>query len=131
MHMLANVLTYTSADTFADISADVYADISADISAHISADISTGISEAASADIYYKAGQTEKADKMLQEIGDDAFELVRYYSKSSGDDWKGVGSEKRENLTILRDIGPLANQHNRSELGKKYTDLYNQVNTAY
>ena len=87
--------------------------------------------KAASADIYYKAGQTEKADKMLQEIGDDAFELVRYYSKSSGDDWKGVGSEKRENLTILRDIGPLANQHNRSELGKKYTDLYNQVNTAY
>jgi hypothetical protein len=87
--------------------------------------------KAASADIYYKAGQIEKGDKMLTEAGDDAYEMVTYYKKFKTKGLQNVESEKRENVDILRNLGPLASQYNRDKLAKKYTDLFTQASTVY
>ncbi|MDA8886158.1 hypothetical protein N9I68_01110 [Bacteroidia bacterium] len=87
--------------------------------------------KAASADIYYKAGQMDKGDKFLQQVGDDAFELVNHYNKFKTKGMQSADGEKNENLEVLRNVGPLAKQYGREEISKKYTDLFNQVNTAY
>jgi hypothetical protein len=87
--------------------------------------------KAASAEIYYKAGNMEKGDQFTQEVGDDAVALVRYYKRFKTKGVKSVEGEKRDNLDVLRNIGPMANKYNRAELGKKYSDLYTQLNDTY
>ncbi len=68
---------------------------------------------------------------MLTEAGDDAYEMVTYYKKFKTKGLQNVESEKRENIEILRNLGPLANQYNRDDLAKKYTDLFTQASTIY
>ena len=87
--------------------------------------------KAASADIYYKAGKTEQGDKFLSEVGDDAFELVNYFNKFKTRGIQSTEGERNENLEALRNIGLQAKRYGREEIATKYTDLYNQVNTAY
>ncbi|MGB1038082.1 MAG: hypothetical protein ACPGYY_05495, partial [Bacteroidia bacterium] len=87
--------------------------------------------KAASADIYYKCGKMEKGDQRLQEAGDDAYELVKHYNKYKTKGIQSADGDKNENLDILRNIGPLANRYNRTELSTKYTDLFNQVKGLY
>ena len=87
--------------------------------------------KAASADIYYRAGDMEKGDAILQAVGTDALDLVKYYNGFKTKGIQSVGGEKNENLEILRNAGLLAERYNRDELGTKYKDLYNQYKTAY
>ncbi|PCJ66042.1 MAG: hypothetical protein COA58_08185 [Bacteroidetes bacterium] len=89
--------------------------------------------KAGSADIYYKVGQPEKGDKFLKEVGDDAFELVNYYRKikAKGISGYNIDSQKNENLSVLRNVGLMAKQYGRDDLAKKYTDLFDQLNTTY
>jgi hypothetical protein len=81
--------------------------------------------KAASADIYYKANQTEKGDQFLVEVGDNAHALINYYKKFTQVD------NKNENIQILRNIGPLAREYKRDELANKYDDLYKQATALY
>jgi hypothetical protein len=87
--------------------------------------------KAASAEVYYKAGKMEEGDKMLNEVGEDAAELVRYYRKFKTRGLQSVDSEKRENLDVLKNVGPTAARYQRDDLAKKFEALYNQLNTAY
>ena len=87
--------------------------------------------KAASAEIYYKAGNMEKGDQFTQEVGDDAVALVRYFKRFKTKGVRSVEGEKRDNLDVLRNVGPMANKYNRTELGKKYSDLYAQLNDTY
>jgi len=81
--------------------------------------------KAASADIYYKANQTEKGDQFLVEVGDNAHALINYYKKFTQVD------NKNENIQILRNIGPLAREYKRDELANKYDDLYKEATALY
>jgi hypothetical protein len=56
---------------------------------------------------------------------------VTYYKKFKTKGLQNVESEKRENIDILRNLGPLARQYNRNDLAKKYTDLFTQASTIY
>lgn len=87
--------------------------------------------KALSADIYYRAGETEKADKFTQEIGDTAFEMANYYGKFKTKGIQSVERDRRDNLDILRNIGALTKEYKRDELNKKYTDLYTQASKVY
>jgi hypothetical protein len=87
--------------------------------------------KAAAADIYYRADQIEKADKVLQEVGDDAFDLVNYYDKFKTKGIQSASGDRNENAEVLKNVGLLANRYERTELGEKYTELYNQIKTAY
>ena len=87
--------------------------------------------KAASAEIYYRSKQLDKGDQFTKEVGDEAAAMVRYFKKFKTKGAKNVEGEKRENLDVLRNIGAMANKYERSELGKKYTDLYNQLNDVY
>ncbi len=57
--------------------------------------------------------------------------MVTYYTKFKTKGLQNVESEKRENVDILRNLGPLASQYNRDTLAKKYTDLFTQASTVY
>jgi hypothetical protein len=87
--------------------------------------------KALSADIYYRAGQTAKADKILEEVGDAAFEEIQYFNKFKTRGASGVEREKSENLDILRNIAAAAKNYGRDALAKKYEALFAQANTAY
>jgi hypothetical protein len=87
--------------------------------------------KAASADVYYKAGQTEKADQFLIEVGDEAADLVKYYKRFRTKGFKSVSEDRDENLEILKNVAPLARQHKREDIAKKYEALYNQLSTGY
>jgi hypothetical protein len=84
--------------------------------------------KAASAEVYYKAGKTEKADKLLDEVGTEAADLVRYYSRFNTRGFKSVEPDKRENLEVLKNVGPLAQKYSRSDLAKKFEAEYNALN---
>lgn len=87
--------------------------------------------KALSSDIYYRAGQTEKADKFTEEIGDTAFEMANYYAKFKTKGIQSVERDRRDNLEVLRNIGALTKEYKRDELNKKYTDLYAQASKVY
>lgn len=87
--------------------------------------------KAAAADIYYRADQIEKADKVLQEVGDDAFDLVNYYDKFKTKGIQSASGDRNENAEVLKNVGLLANRYERTELSEKYTELYNQIKIAY
>ncbi len=87
--------------------------------------------KAASAEVYYKADEIEKGDKFLNEVGEDAAELVKYYGRFRSKGMQSVEGDKRENLEILRNIGPLAGKYERKELETKFTDLFKQYNVGY
>jgi hypothetical protein len=87
--------------------------------------------KALSADIYYRAGQVERADSFTTDIGNRAFEMANYYGKFKSKGIQSVERDRRDNLDILRNIGALTREYKRDDLNKKYTDLYNQANTVY
>jgi hypothetical protein len=87
--------------------------------------------KALSADIYYRAGQVEKADSFTTDIGNRAFEMANYYGKFKSKGIQSVERDRRDNLDVLRNIGALTREYKRDELNKKYTDLYKQANTVY
>jgi hypothetical protein len=87
--------------------------------------------KAASAEIYYKANQMEKGDKMLNEVGEDAAELVRYYRKFKTRGLQSVEGDKRDNLEVVKNVGQTAARYQRTDMAKKFEALYNQLNTAY
>jgi len=87
--------------------------------------------KALSADIYYRAGQIEKADEFTADIGDRAFEMANYYGKFKTKGIQSVERDRRENLDVLRNIGALTKEYKRDDLNKKYTDLYTQANKVY
>ncbi len=88
--------------------------------------------KAASADVYYKAEQTEKGDQMITEVADEAADLIRYFKrfKRSGIPGSVVDAELRENLEILRNVAPLARQYKREDIAKEYEALFNQLSTG-
>jgi hypothetical protein len=92
--------------------------------------------KASSADIYYKAGEIEKGDKILTEVGDDVYELYNYFKQIEGKKDKSINeyqidNRQQENLGILRNVGLMAKNYKRDELAKKYTDLFEQANKPY
>jgi len=89
-----------------------------------------------SADLYYRAGQMEKGDKILEEVGDDVYELYTYFKQVQGKREKSINeytmdSRQQENLGILRNVGMMAKNYKREDLSKKFTDLFEQANKAY
>lgn len=87
--------------------------------------------KALSADIYYRAGQVEKADSFTTDIGDRAFEMANYYAKFKTKGIQSVERDRREHLDILRNVGALTKEYKRDELNKKYTELYAQASRVY
>ncbi len=87
--------------------------------------------KALSADIYYRAGQVEKADSFTTDIGDRAFEMANYYAKFKTKGIQSVERDRREHLEILRNVGALTKEYKRDELNKKYTELYAQASKVY
>lgn len=83
--------------------------------------------KAASADVYYKAGKTEVADRLLDEVGTEAADLTRYYAKFKKKGMQSVEGERRENLDVLKNIAPMAKKYNRSDLQKKFEALYAEI----
>ena len=87
--------------------------------------------KALSADIYYRAGLTEKADVITTEIGDRAYEMANYYGKFDVKGIQSVARDRQDNLDILRNVGALTREYKRDELNKKYTDLYAEASRVY
>jgi hypothetical protein len=87
--------------------------------------------KALSADIYYRAGLTEKADVITTEIGDRAYEMANYYGKFDVKGIQSLARDRQDNLDILRNVGALTREYKRDELNKKYTDLYAEASRVY
>ena len=82
----------------------------------------------ASAEVYYRAGNTEKGDQFLTEVGDDAAELVVYYKRfPRRGKLGGVQQDLRYNLSIIKDVANTLKANNRTELSDKYEQRFNQL----
>jgi len=81
-----------------------------------------------SAEVYYRAGQNEEGDRLLDEVGADAVELVNYYKRfTKRDHYRFTAEYLRDNLSSVGDVIRVAKDHKRDDLAKKYEALYNQI----
>lgn len=68
---------------------------------------------------YYKAKQTEKADKLVQELFDSVNDEARYYLKLKGSRPNDIGSEKQICLYTMNQLARVTEANGRRDLSMK------------
>lgn len=85
-----------------------------------------GISES-----YYKAGQQEKANAIVEKYWKIADEELDYYMKLEPDLRRGTDYETRVNLQVLQELNRLTKTYGQDELNEKIQNDFNQHISTY
>jgi tetratricopeptide (TPR) repeat protein len=78
------------------------------------------------AEIYYKAGATQKANTLLKRISEIYGENLDYYQSFEPQYNKYFEEEVRTSMGILQRLGMVAKQNNQSELAAELDTLFNK-----
>jgi tetratricopeptide (TPR) repeat protein len=86
----------------------------------------TGISES-----YYKAGENEKANRIVQKYWKIADEELDYYMKLEPKLRRGTNYEIRLNLQVLQELNRLTSSYGEEELNKQIQEDFNRHMSSY
>jgi hypothetical protein len=76
--------------------------------------------------VYYKAGQTARAEKIAGRLAEYSEQELNYYSQFSGGDAAYLSIERNSSLEALEKLYAIAKVYNRSALVKEVLRIYNK-----
>jgi tetratricopeptide (TPR) repeat protein len=85
-----------------------------------------GISES-----YYKTGEIDKANRIVEKYWQISNEELSYYLKLEPDLRRGTDFETRVNLQVLQELNRITNTYGQDELNKKIQDDFNRHISTY
>jgi hypothetical protein len=77
------------------------------------------------ADFYYKAGEPEKANKLVERISQMTLQNLDYYSSFSAENKSYFNEENQMALSILKRMNYMASENNQPKLAAKMDSLFN------
>jgi hypothetical protein len=78
------------------------------------------------ADLYYKAGQIDKANKLVEQMAKIYKEDLEYYYSFTGDFAEAYKDDIQTSLEVIRSLQMLATQNKQEKLGKQLEDIFNR-----
>jgi tetratricopeptide (TPR) repeat protein len=78
------------------------------------------------ADLYYKAGQIDKANKLVEQMAKIYKEDLEYYYSFTGDFAEAYKDDIQTSLEVIRSLQMLASQNKQEKLEKQIEDIFNR-----
>ena len=83
------------------------------------------------ADFYYKAGEPEKANKIVERLSQISCQNLDYYSSFSAENKSAFNDESQTALSILKRMNYMASEYHQTKLAAKMDSLFNQEMKRY
>jgi hypothetical protein len=80
------------------------------------------------ADYYYKLGETQKGDAIMDVVAQDCVENLNWYASLTGSQLRSVGNRLSHNMAVLNQVLSMCDQAGRKELVDKYLPTYMKYN---
>jgi hypothetical protein len=78
------------------------------------------------AEMYYKAGETEKANKIVEKVAEIYSQNLDYYYSFSGTTRDYFKDDIQNSLSVIKRLNYIASQNNQPKLAAKMDELFNQ-----
>jgi len=74
---------------------------------------------------YYKVGEIDKANKIIEMIYDNSSQFLKYYAGFKDRFKDQIIQDKSQTLAVANQFGELANKYQQKELARRLSDLVN------
>lgn len=76
-------------------------------------------------ELYYLAGENEKASKLVRTLSENGFEMLNYYTSLPERFVSAIEQEQNNNISLIQNMKILATRYNQPELAKEIDDKLN------
>ena len=78
-------------------------------------------------ELYYQAGETEKANKLVRVLADNGFAMLNYYTSLPADFEYMIEEDQNNQISLVQNMKIIAAKYNQQEISKEIDDKLNAL----